>query len=344
MQDILKQGYFNEYYGRGFVETGMRLPGELTDAIRDHFENAVERRNDFPKFFVDNEHQAYLEGKALGVLFQLLPRLADRMVKKLYDRTYEKAVYADQAFIARVCENLLAQGLAKFFRTRYLVVGYDIFLGNDHGRSAAGIHTDLPNFHHFYETENDITLYIPLVDLDDENGGRIMVLPESKLKIPGNVLLRQLEHHFGADPRFLDADGYIDPERITAKDLAGFIRGKPYRQLLEHYRNVIALARRRYAGEFEKCEEGKGKVLLWNNKNFHAAEPWHNTRVRRAVYIIRLFPVYDTKIKLKSLLHGRPFNNHLIDTETGELHRQDKAIDLGRIPVQHKLRLQPRAA
>jgi hypothetical protein len=339
MQKVLKDNYFNEYYGSGFVETGMFLPDALVDDIKGYYLNAEKRRNDFPKFFVDNEHQAYLDGKALGTLFTLLPKLAEKMVKRLYDRTYESAVYADQAFIPRVCEHLLANGLGRFFRTRYFVVGYDILLSNDHSRSGAGIHTDLPNFHHFYETENDVTLYVPLVDLDDANGGRIMVLPESKLKISGNVLLKQLQDHFGQDGRFLDSDGYIDPERISAADLAGFIKSKPYQKLMAYYTNVIALARKRYSPEFEKCEETKGKVLLWNNKNFHAVEPWKNKELTRAVYIIRLFPIYDTKIKLKSRLHGKLFNNHLIDTETGEIQRQEQAIDISRIPGEYKLAL-----
>ncbi len=339
MLDILKERYFNEYYASGFVETGLTLPESLVDTIKAHYQTIQLGHNDFPKFFANNEHQAYLEGKALGALFSTFPGLAKKMVKSLYDRTYHKAVYAEQAYIADVCAYLLSQGLHKFFKTRYLVVGYDIFLGNDYGRSAAGIHTDLPNFHHFYETENDVTLYIPLINLDDDNGGRITVLPEAKLKIPGNVLLKQLQAHFGHDARFLDENGYIDPEKITAEDLAGFVKSKPYQQLMAHYKNVITLAKKHYSQEFVSYDESKGKVLLWNNKNFHAAELWKNQQDDRAVYIIRLFPIYDCNIKLKNHLHGKLFNNHLIDTETGELQRYDHAVDVSQIPQHYKLSL-----
>ncbi|WP_157844946.1 hypothetical protein [Methylocucumis oryzae] len=57
------------------------------------------------------------------------------------------------------------------------------------------------------------------------------------------------------------------------------------------------------------------------------------------MYIIRLFPIYDCNIKLKNHLHGKLFNNHLIDTETGELHRYDHAVDVSQIPQQYKLSL-----
>lgn len=65
----------------------------------------------------------------------------------------------------------------------------------------------MPNFHHFSETEQDITIYIPLIDLNMENGGRLAILPEarSKLRVPGNVLLKLMEEFFGAMPSCVDA-------------------------------------------------------------------------------------------------------------------------------------------
>lgn len=339
MLDVFKDEHFTEYYGSGFVETGMWLPPELVDRIRAHYKDKALARNDFPKFFEQNEHQAYLNGRVLGTIFNLFPGMARKMVTRLYDKAYERAVYADQTFIAEVVQHLLSQDLGKFFKTRYLVVGYDMFLGNDSTRPGAGIHTDMPTFHHFYETENDVTLYIPLVDLTADNGGRLKVLPESKLKVACNILLKQLMQHFGGNTAVLDENGYIDPEKIPPEELKAFIQGKAYQQFMAYYKNVIALATKRYAGEFETCDQRKGKVLLWNNKNFHTIEPWRNTSMERAVYIIRLFPIYDTKIKLRERLHGRPFNNHLIDTQTNELHRQDGVIDLSRIPQDYKLAL-----
>ncbi|HEY8360401.1 MAG TPA: hypothetical protein VIL30_23340, partial [Ramlibacter sp.] len=132
MLDVLKDNYFNEYYETGFVETGMSLPRQLVDEIRLHFRETAARRNDFPKFFTDNEHQAYLEGKTVGAIMTAAPRLAGKLVERLYDKTYQSAFYADNTFVARVVRHLLGAGLARFFKTRYLVVGYDIQLSNDH--------------------------------------------------------------------------------------------------------------------------------------------------------------------------------------------------------------------
>ncbi|NKB61128.1 MAG: hypothetical protein GKR95_02970 [Gammaproteobacteria bacterium] len=339
MFDVLKENYFREYYTNGFVETGMRLSNELVDEVKAHYATLAKGRNDFPKFFAKNEHQAYLEGKLIGSVFSAFPKLAEKMVKKLYDRTYSKAVYCEQACIERVIENLLEQDLQRFFKTPYLLVSYDIYLNNDHNHSAAGIHTDPPNFHHFYETENDVTLYIPLVDLNDENGGRIMVLPESKLKLPGNLLLKQLEEHFSKKASCLDEDGYIDPNKIEEKEIDEFIESEPYKELMDHYKYTIKMAKNHYGPEFVKTEESKGKVLLWNNKNFHAAEAWKKEEYNREVYVIRCMPIYNTRIKLKRELHGKLFNNYLINMKTGEFHKYDHQVDVMDIPEEHRLAL-----
>lgn len=339
MHNILKENYFNEYYSRGFVETNLSLPNELVDEIKQHYLTKEEGHNDFPKFFVNNEHQVYLEGKVLGLLFNTFPGIAKKMVKKLYDKTYRKAVYGEQVCIEKVLKYLLENDFKRFFKTRYLIVTYDMYLRNDYERSAAGIHTDLPNFHHFYETENDLTIYIPLVDLDNENGGRIQVLPESKLKLPGNILLKLLYQHFSQDPSNLDEDGYIDPDKIPTKAIAAFAASKPHQDLMNLYQSIIGLAKRHFATEFLMTNESKGKVLLWNNKNFHAAERWKNQQIDREVYIIRMFPIYDVNIKLKCKLHGNLFNKFLLDTEKGEIHRYDHPVDLSKIPAEAKLKL-----
>jgi hypothetical protein len=339
MLNVLKEPYFNEHYAKGFVATGITLPETLVDDIKGFYQAKAEGHNDFPKFFDGNEHQAYLEGRAIGFILNAFPSLGKKMVQRLYDRAYSKAIYLEQACIEKVLRYLLANNFQHIFQTRYIVAAYDMYLRNNHLAPAAGIHTDLPNFHHFYETENDLSLYIPLVDLDDSNGGRITVLPESKLKVPGNVLLKLLYRHFSQEPAFLDEQGYVDPDRITPAAIAAFVKSQPHQDLMALYKRIIGLAKTQYAKEFQRTSEGKGQALLFNNKNFHAAEQWRNDAVDREVYVIRMFPIYDAQIKLKQKIHGTQVNNFLIDTELGEVHRFADAVDFARIPASQKLKL-----
>lgn len=337
MRAILNDPHYDDYYAKGFVETGITLPPAMVDDIKAHYATIATGRNDFPKFFKDNEHLAYYEGQALGVLFNAFPGVASKMVKRFYGRAYDKAVYCQQVAVERVLTHLLEQGFHRMFRTRYIVAGYDMYLRNTHQAPPAGIHSDLPNFHHVYETENDLSLYIPLVDLDDANGGRLSVLPEGKMKLPGNVLLRLLHDHFSRDPKYVDDDGYVDPDRIDAEGIASFAKSKPHQEMMAMYKGVIALTIKNYAKDHLRTDERKGRVLMFNNKNFHAAEQWRNKDYDREVYVIRMFPLYDVRIKLKRHLHGSLINNFLIDTHEGTVRRLDDRVNLAQIPREHLL-------
>nr|AAR19306.1 hypothetical protein [symbiont bacterium of Paederus fuscipes] len=317
----------------------MSLTSELVDEIRHYYTQKAEGHNDFPKFFVNNEHQAYMEGRLRGLILNTFPNLGKKLVENFYAKAYSKVVYCEQAFIEKVLKQLLARGFQRFFKTRYMVVGYDMYLRNSHLSPAAGIHFDLPNFNHFYETENDLSIYIPLVDLDNENGGRLRALPECKLKVPGNVLLKLLYEYFSKDPNYLDENGYVDPQKISQKAIDNFIKSRAHQNLMTLYKSVTDMAKQQYAKDFRMPEESKGRILLFNNKNFHAAEKWKNKNYDREIYAVRMFPIYDVKIKLKKTLHGVPINNFLLDTKEGEVHRLDREIDFSCIPTEAKVRM-----
>lgn len=342
MQNFLNTQYFNDYFNNGYIDTGVSLPAGLLEEMKNHYKNVAEARNDYPQYFSKNEHQAYLEGKVTGSLFALFPGLANKMVTKLYDKSYNKAIHLEQAFIEQICSHLLQQNFQRFFKTRFIVASYDIYLGNDHNhRSFIDVHSDIPNFHHFYETENDLTIYVPLIDVNEQNGGRLAILPESKgkLKIPGNVLLKLFEKSFLSNPDYLDENGYIDSDKIDDKAMKDFINGEPYKALMGNYKISTDFAKDYYMDEFIKNDWKAGQVVLFNNKIFHAAESWRNPDYNREIYMIRLLPVYDSKIRLKKTLHGSQFNKYLIDTQAGTIELHQHGVDLSKIPQQEKLKL-----
>src|SRR3546814_183579 len=110
-------------------------------------------------------------------------------------------------------------------------------------------------------------------------------------------------------------------------------------ELMALYKRVIGLAKTQYAQDFRSTVESRGRVLLFSNKNFHAAERWKNELIDREVYVIRMFPIYDAKIRLKRELHGTPVNNFLLDMEQGAVRRYPGPVDVTRIPDDQKLRL-----
>lgn len=347
MQNILNRQYFDQYYSNGYIDTGVSLPDDLLAEMKEHYKNAAEARNDYPQYFSKNEHQAYLEGKTTGWLFSLFPGMANKMVTKLYSKSYNKAIHLEQLFIERICRHLLQHDFQHYFKTRYMVASYDIYLGNDHNhRSFIDIHSDIPNFHHFYETENDITIYIPLIDVNEANGGRLAILPEAdcKIKIPGNVLLKQFEAAFLNNSDYLDENGYIDSDKIDPAAMKKFISDKPYQDLMNNYKVGTDFVTEHYSDSFIKNDWQAGQIVFFNNKIFHAAESWRNPDYNREIYMIRLLPVYDSKIRLKQSLHGTAFNKFLIDTQEGAIRLYEQGVDVSQIPQQEKLKLRNQAS
>jgi ectoine hydroxylase-related dioxygenase (phytanoyl-CoA dioxygenase family) len=148
-----------------------------------------------------------------------------------------------------------------------------------------------------------------------------------------------LYEHFSRDPESLDESGYVDPNRIGPEKLRTFIQSKAHQELMRLYKSVNALAKGQYAEEFQTTLETAGRVLIFNNKNFHAAEQWKNRHTDREIYVIRMFPLYDVKIRLKRTLHGVPINNYLLDMKTGEVRRFSEEVDVRRIPAEDKVTL-----
>lgn len=339
MLGILQDDCFNQHYAHGFIETDIILSNDLIEEIRQYYQAKQFGHNDFYKFFKRNEHLAYMEGKIFGFLLNTFQKYAEKTVKNYYQSIYNKAVYCEQFFIEKVLLEILEKGLGKLIKSRYILASYDMYLCSNHMSPAAGIHTDFPNFHHFYETENDLSIYIPLVDLNEKNGGRLKVLPEMKLKVPGNVLLSMLYQYFSKNSNHLDQNGYVIPEKIKQSDLNSFIKSTQYKKLMLLYKNITEIAKTQYKNCFIYTNETRGKVLIFNNKNFHSAEKWKNESTIREIYVIRMFPIYDIQIKLKAYLHGKLFNNFLLDLKTNSVNYYNAPVDFSEIPKKHKLTL-----
>jgi hypothetical protein len=338
MQEILSDAAFRDFHRNGYLGLGSELPLGTLSALRDHYQK-LGSRNDSICFLAGNEHLGYAESWSIGVFMNVFGPLGRRYLKRVFDASYEQCIFSQQAFIEPVLTHLLANGFARHFRTRFILASHDMFLSGDARHPGAPIHVDTPNFHHFYETENDLSLFVPLVDLDETNGGRLSVLPESKLKGPFNVLLKMVRAHFSSDPACLDENGDVDPDRIDARRLRVFVKSATYQTLLGFYGRMNALARTHYADELTTVTQRAGEAILFCNKNYHAAEKWRNAARRREVYVIRMSPLYDAGIRLRRQLHGAVVNNFLIDMQEKTITRFSQAVDVRTIASAQKLAL-----
>lgn len=340
MYALLKSDAVQEFLANGLLRPNVCVPAELVDEISAHY-GAIAARNDISAYAYNASKQAArMAAKSAdgppGMAVTEEERKAS--LDKRISKKYRKSIYAEQQFIERVFEVLFAQDVTRYFGTRYLIVSHDIYLEHDREQTAFSMHADIPNFDHFYETENDVSILVPLVDFNEENGGRIMILPESKMKVSSDALLFLLKDYFGSDAAVLDDSGCIDPEKIPATRLDQFKESEGYAAFLDYFAQSTAMAQRYLNhGHFGAPDVQRGEIVLFNNRNFHAVEPWKRDEIDRKLYLIRCMPIYDIKMRLPSHLHGKPFNNILVDLEEKTITRFEHAVDFSTIEAQHKL-------
>ena len=208
-----------------------------------------------------------------------------------------------------VLNECMVQGLAAQLAGHYLLVAHDIFLENSSKETSFGIHEDGWSLEIFYQTDEDLTVYIPLQDTVASTGGRLLVDPTFEAS-PRHRQRNRLTKDFSNLCEKLgcvDGDGYATREVAVNCDAAlqGFRRLRSERDALP----------RPDPDALRPIDARVGEVILFANKHFHSVEPWapHNPS-SRAVYIVRLTPIYDVKLRPPSaFLGGEPCNRFILD-------------------------------
>lgn len=340
MYALLKPDAVQEYLANGLLRPNASVSAELVNDISAHY-GAIAARNDISAYAYNAGKQASRMAvksaddspEATRTEEERKASLDKRIAKK-----YKKSIYAEQQFIEHVFKVIFAEDATRYFDARYLLVSHDIYLEHDREQTAFSMHADIPNFDHFYETENDVSILVPLVDFNKENGGRIMILPESRMKVSSDALLFLLKDFFENDPATLDQGGCIDPEKIPASRLDQFKESEGYTAFLDYFAQSTAMAKRYLDhGHFRAPDVQRGEIILFNNRNFHAIERWKRDDINRKLYLIRCMPIYDIKMRLPGRLHGKLFNNMLVDLKEKTITRFEHAVDFSTIEAQHKL-------
>jgi ectoine hydroxylase-related dioxygenase (phytanoyl-CoA dioxygenase family) len=337
---LLKTDAAQQFLANGILRPNVCVSVELVNEISAHY-GAIAVRNDISSYAYNAGKQAArMAAKSADGSPEIAQTEEERKagLDQRIARKYHKSIYAEQRFIDQVFEVLFAEDVTRYFSTRYLIVSHDIYLEHDREQTAFSMHADIPNFDHFYETENDVSILVPLVDFNGENGGRIMILPESRMKVSSDALLLLLKDYFGNDAAVLDENGCIDPEKIPANRLDQFKESEGYAAFLDYFAQSTAMAQRYLDhGHFGAPDVQRGEIVLFNNRNFHAIERWKRHEINRKLYLIRCLPIYDIRMRLPGYLHGKLFNNILVDLKEKTITRFDHAVDFSTIEALHKL-------
>ena len=88
---------------------------------------------------------------------------------------YRKTIFGSSRVLPRFLQECLDQGLARYLGNIPLLVGHDIYLEHDRNQATFGCHSDGFGWSIFFQTDDDLSLYVPLQDLTESSGGRLLV-------------------------------------------------------------------------------------------------------------------------------------------------------------------------
>lgn len=321
MESILSATALDEYGWNGFFRPGIMLPAALTDRIKEVFRSPDAKGSNW-------SHFRTLAPRSAGPLgYRLTNRLASsewrprnrRIHRTIRRDTYVRNYFGTSELLLPVLNECMAQGLGKQFKENHLLVSHDYFLENSSNQGGFGPHEDGWNVETFYETDDDLALYVQLQDVTEATGGRLMVDPGFRKRTAfrdRNLVLKHVSD-LCEDAGCLDDDGYADRETVKRCDAVL----KPALQL--------TMARMSRPGpplhDLTPIDAREGELILFNPKNFHCNEAWASRNTaNRMIYAIRLMPIYDVRLRPPmSFLNRSPCNRYVLDTREGILLPMD---------------------
>ncbi len=325
MQAVLSEAAFQEYRQTGCVRPGIRLPEETLNHVRRHYDAIPAGQSNWHCFLI---HQVQDRGRGLrGRLRRLLskverrwtgwlgPRLAYWLGPDWSRKLYTKSLYSSSELLSLVLGHCLAQGLAEQLSGVPFLVAHELYLESSPRTRTFGdlnqVHQDGFVWDMFYQTGDDLSLYIPLHELNEETGGRLMVEPDpvaSSLYPTRNSRLVEFAE-------FCRAQGVPEEHGLITREA---IMNSPRRKAIgDEYHAMEARLAALPAPTRDKLvplSAQPGEILMFNNKLYHDVEPWHLSG-SRAIYVIRLVPLYRVGLAPPSIfLNNIPCNRLRLDS------------------------------
>ena len=321
MNGILSDKARHDWERNGYIRTGINLSEDLISGIAGHYRSLPSSASNW-SYFLTRSLSHCNESKWKSMVRVLRAQTIHRRVRKT---VYDKSIYGTSPLIKPVVNYCLEAGLTRHLADTPLMVGHDIFLESDGSKKTFGYHEDNFGWEIFFQTEHDITLFIPLHDLSKESGGRLIVESD-----PGrNDRHQDRNAWIRAFAEKCRSMGALDKQGRVTRNA---IMASPHRREIakEYNRLILLRSQALLHPELEQMSPinmKAGEVILFNNKNFHDVEPW-NLPSYRSIYIIRTIPLFDNGIYPSSnFLNNSPCNRSMLLPESSEQIEIDVEID-----------------
>jgi hypothetical protein len=245
-------------------------------------------------------------------------------------KLYEKSIYGSTLMLPVVLQACLDSGLSESLGEIPLLIGHDILLEGTKDHSSFGFHDDGFGWDLFFQTGDDLTLYVALQDMNEQTGGRLFVerRPEKNIQYQDRNAYIQRFAHFCREQGAVDARGRVTREAAARCRRRNRIAAE-YQKLAKEWKHRVES----HSGKVEMSpiELSEGEVILFNNKLFHDVEPWKMDTLRSA-YIIRCIPLYDMGLHPpSSFLNDAACNRFLLESGSGPLRPVD--VDQEALPL-----------
>ena len=229
--------------------------------------------------------------------------------------------------VLQVC---LDSGLSESLGEVPLLIGHDILLEGTKAHSNFGFHDDGFGWDIFFQTGDDLTLYVALQDMNARTGGRLLVerRPERNIQYHDRNAYIQRFAHFCREQGAVDAHGRVTREAAASCRRRNRIAAE-HQKLGDEWKDRVES----HSGKVEMSpiELREGEVVLFNNKLFHDVEPWKMDTLR-STYIIRCIPLYDVGLHPPShFLNDVACNRFVLESGSDPLRPID--VDQESLPL-----------
>ena len=322
MRTILSEASYAEFQSQGFVRTGLMLPEADLDQIRALYRSMPASLSNWSYFDSKAIARPGEPGRKARLKRLLRSWIPGRGHPSTSPKVYEKSIYGSTELIPVVLRALLERGLKEHLRGVSFLAAHDILLeGTKHDHNF-GFHDDGFGWDIFFQTGDDVTVFIALQDMNEQTGGRLSVErhPEE------SILFAERNRSIQAFARYCKDQGAgLKDGRVTREGAETCRRRK---RIADEYRRMGEERNLRTRQNYRKVEMStidmkQGEVILFNNKLFHDVETWKNSS-HRSVYIIRCLPLYEMGLcPPQKFLNDVDCNRYILDGEAGEVRPID---------------------
>ena len=326
MKTVLSQGSYSQFKKQGYVRTGLVLPQDSLSQIRKLYGDMPASRSNWNYFetnAIANPGDQSRRARIKRILRSIVPGLRPPAP---HLKPYEKSIYGSTKMIPFVLQLLLDRGLKTHLADLSFLAAHDILLEGTKNDHSFGFHDDGFGWDIFFQTGDDVTIYVALQDMNEETGGRLSVErhPEE------SILFAERNRSIQSFAQFCKDQGAgMKDERVTRE---GAETCRRRRHIADMYRKMAEERRARTRQHYRQVEMSQidmkqGEVILFNNKMFHDVEPW-KCQAHRLVYIIRCLPLYEMGLcPPRKFLNDVDCNRYLLDGSKGSIRPIDLRSD-----------------